>query len=166
MKGEKKMEIFVNTCQDGSKTFKAWFGKYHDESHATFDLSGNLIHASKSGSSTLREPTEKELEEARKVIMNALNNNYRLEKFYVRFGDLPKDGKSTNHLTGKKEKGVSVIEAKQNLFTGEIELVPYGSPTFMWVQNRPMYEVTGEYVGKGSDGEPLLKNAKILRRIK
>ena len=35
----------------------------------------------------------------------------------------------------------------------------------MEYESRNVYVVTGKYVGKGTDNEPLIKNVKILKNI-
>lgn len=79
----------------------------------------------------------------------------------VRFGKFGEVSK--NHLTGRMEKGVSVFDL-QNMTLQQ---------KFTWnamLQNQEdysvAYEVEGEVVGKGFDGEPLLKNIKILNERK
>ena len=71
-----------------------------------------------------------------------------MKKLYYRFGDIPEDGYSSiwriDELIGK-EKGVSVYEAYY-----------YGS----------RYLVTGDLLDeRGSDGEPLIKNVKIIKKL-
>lgn len=33
-------------------------------------------------------------------------------------------------------------------------------------ENRPCYLVNGDYIGKGSDNEPLIRNVSIVKKIK
>ena len=96
----------------------------------------------------------------------------------MRFGALPEDGRSRNALTGELEAGVSVYEALERDGAHQI-LLPRLRPEsvgtlgmcFNTAQglsgqvNHPLYLVGGELAGTGSDGEPLLKNCKILQRI-
>lgn len=84
-----------------------------------------------------------------------------MEKF-LRFGEIPKDELSYNFITNKKEIGVSVfkmckdrmpiIETLNNAqdIAGRVDL--------------PCYELTGDVVGVGFGGEPLLKNIQILKK--
>ena len=92
-----------------------------------------------------------------------------MKLIYVRFGEIPANWKSKNYLTGEYEKGISVYEALErdnNISIILPSLTGSACVTLSGVLDRPMYEVTGEYVGKGSDGELLLKNCKIVREIK
>lgn len=92
-------------------------------------------------------------------------------KTYIRYGELPPDGKSKIHNRAREivgeELGVSVFEyiegrgivipdneiARDDFFTL--------SKTF-WINH---YLVTGDEIGIGSDGEPLLANVKILKLL-
>lgn len=98
------------------------------------------------------------------------------ERVFIRFGGLPKGGRSKiwrgEEVVGE-EKGVSVYDAvvrddgisvclpfplkrdTLDTFTG---LVAY--------QNRHVYLVKGDVVGKGNDGEPIIENVEIIKRIK
>jgi len=127
------------------------------------NITGEIIATGEDWSTT---PTEEEKALGVAMVKAAIANGYRQDKFFVRFGGLPTNGKSTNYSTGKFEKGVSVISASQNLIDGSIELDIYGSaPSWLWVMDRPLYEVSGKIIGAGSDGEPVLKNAKIVKEI-
>ena len=90
-----------------------------------------------------------------------------LEKpLYIRYGDLPKGGRSTNYVTGRKEQGVSVYPAKYDLETGAIVFDDAagvhnpGTLVFLMIDRTPRL-VTGQYVGTGSDGEPLLRRVRV-----
>jgi len=91
-----------------------------------------------------------------------------MEKIFVRFGDIPKNGKSKiycGEVFEGYEKGVSVYEAIKDGDTIQIllpSLTGSACVTLSFCLERPMFEVTGEVVGKGSDGEPLLKNCKAI----
>jgi len=96
---------------------------------------------------------------------------------YLRFGDIPENEESYiyngDEVIGK-ENGVSVypaiIDEENNVIFG-LHL-PITRTTLYTMQhlieydNRPCYLVDGDYVGLGTDGEPLIKNVKILKEIK
>lgn len=87
---------------------------------------------------------------------------------YIRFGDLPTHQKSKNYLTEEFENGVSVYEALERDGSLSILLPSLTASTCVslsGVLSRPMYIVEGDVCGTGSDGEPLLKNCKIVRQI-
>lgn len=96
---------------------------------------------------------------------------------YIRFGDIPKDEKSkvyNGEIEIGTEKGVSVYPAFEDL-EGNIVLglsLPvtktslYTQQHLLEYDNRACYLVSGDYIGKGTDGEPLLRNIKIIREIK
>lgn len=95
---------------------------------------------------------------------------------YIRFGDIPTNEQSTIYRGDEEigiEKGVSVYHAVIN-DNGDVEIcitLPITRTTLYTFQhlveydNRPCYLVDGEYVGRGSDGEPLIKNVKIIKEI-
>lgn len=92
---------------------------------------------------------------------------------YLRFGEIPENGKSKiwrgEECIGEEE-GVSVYEIKydkeKNIFSVCLPF-PFHRDTLDTLcvltkyDNRPCYTVTGEYVGKGTDGEPLISNVQI-----
>lgn len=87
---------------------------------------------------------------------------------YIRFGLPPESGYSINHLDPshlKEEKGVSVFPA--TIYKGELmPILPaykhYAAVDLEWLMDRPRYEIIGEEIGTGSDGEPLLKVTKVI----
>lgn len=99
------------------------------------------------------------------------------KSLYIRFGDIPKNEKSkvyNGEIEIGTEKGVSVYPAFEDS-EGNIVLglsLPitktslYTQQHLLEYDNRPCYLVSGDYVGKGTDGEPLLRNIKIIREIK
>lgn len=94
-------------------------------------------------------------------------------KQYIRFGEIPPDGKSkirnrTDNTIIGEELGVSVFE----FIDGRGIVVPNNQQarddflkltSSLW---KPQYIVIGEEVGIGSDGEPLLKDVKIIKVLK
>lgn len=111
-------------------------------------------------------------------------------KYYLRFKDIP-DNELSNIYRGDagiigQEKGVSVFEltkvdGKLRLLFPvyiEDELIVNNDNTpeacssdfeMLWWRfykdKIPAYIVTGDEVGFGSDGEPLLKNIKIINKL-
>lgn len=87
---------------------------------------------------------------------------------YVRLGDLPASGRSRNHADGSNEAGVSVYHG-EILPTGEARPLPRHNAELCglltMLAERPMYVVTGDEIGTGSDGEPLLANCKIVSPV-
>lgn len=88
---------------------------------------------------------------------------------FIRFGRLPR-GRSRNYATGHAEKGVSAYRARYNLRTGALELAGDGLPGAAIVAAAGGYGgvtllVTGEVVGIGSDGEPLIANPRVLAHL-
>lgn len=104
-------------------------------------------------------------------------------KIYIRFGDVPKDEKCRIHRGNEiigHEDGVSVWNAvlledgyhlvaplHGNTCT-YTDFISHAFPEEWYPKPLPdfkIYVVTGDEVGKGSDGEPLLKNVKILKQL-
>lgn len=91
---------------------------------------------------------------------------------YLRFGDIPENGKSKiwrgEECVGEEE-GVSVYEIRldKDKHISICLPFPFHRDTLDTLtaltkyDNRPCYIVTGEYVGKGTDGEPLISNVQI-----
>jgi len=89
---------------------------------------------------------------------------------YLRWGNLPRGGRSKNHATGELEAGVSVYGARYNPVTDLIEYAEDGTGchaalTYL-LSGAPCYLVTGTEVGRGSDGEPVLRDVRILATLK
>lgn len=97
---------------------------------------------------------------------------------FYRFGEIPEDACSSiwnnnNEVIGK-EKGVSVYEAHKNINGTYSPVLPF--PTNEMAFNDFIYNVkyftgnkylvTGDLLDEtGTDGEPLIKNVKILRKL-
>jgi len=93
----------------------------------------------------------------------ALNAKWKDAKdVYVRYGKLPPGGKSKNYRDNIMEEGVSVFHGKL-LPDGSTAIIPRHPQeigTYSTLQNEPIYIIEGDEIGNGSDGEPLLTNAK------
>ena len=97
------------------------------------------------------------------------------KQLYVRFGDIPSNEKSKIYRGEEEigeENGVSVYPAFE--LNGNIVLgltLPITRTTLYTQQhlleydNRPCYLVSGDYVGSGTDGEPLIRNISIIKRL-
>lgn len=80
---------------------------------------------------------------------------------YIRFGDLPDGGQSTDHSSGSKEAGISVYEAVED-DEQEDTYHPAGQQVLavLLMLNRDVYLLSGERVGTGADGEPLIRDVE------
>lgn len=89
------------------------------------------------------------------------------KKTYIRYGLIPESGKSYNFRENISENGVSCFEAYK-FGKDYIIDVAGGYFTFLgYADSKTVYEITGEELSeKGSDGEPLLKDAKIIKKIR
>lgn len=96
--------------------------------------------------------------------------------FYIRFGEIPKDERSSIHYRGMycgKEEGVSVYDC--TFIHGEYRIIipcpitSGGLDTLtgflFYNKDKPVYFVEGEQVGTGHDGEPLIRDVKIIADI-
>jgi len=88
------------------------------------------------------------------------------EKTYLRFGLVPESGRSFNFRDNFLEKGVSVYAAYK--FEGKYIVNPRNIFTFTsYFGSKKAYEISGNELSTlGSDDEPLLENAKIVKSIK
>ena len=89
-------------------------------------------------------------------------------KVYIRFGQFSKGLRSLNHATRKKERGLSVYNARLEE-DGTVSLI-VNDPTLKrnplesaaQLRGRLVWVVTGREVAVGADGEPLLVEVRIL----
>lgn len=87
---------------------------------------------------------------------------------YIRFGDVPEAERSTNHIDGSEEAGVSVYAAEATVSNPEADVnamyVPVGTKLqqILFLARRDTYLVTGDEVGTGTDGEPLLHDVEVV----
>lgn len=87
------------------------------------------------------------------------------EKGYVRFGDVPKGGKSYNYRDNFYEQGVSVFHAMFSA-DGDYIIKSQNGVQFFGMYayaNRPAYRVFGKEIGVGSDGEPILEVQRAIK---
>ena len=105
-------------------------------------------------------------------------SKFTADKYYIRFGDFPKGGKSKNYATGEIEIGVSAYPVKWNIQKNKWEIVEEQLEEFAALYNltyditigegRPVYLVQGQELDDlGSDGEPMLdiNNVKIVKQL-
>ena len=97
------------------------------------------------------------------------------QPLYIRFGDVPQNEKSKIYCGEEEigeENGVSVYRAYE--VNGNIVIgltLPITQTTLHTQQhlleydNRPCYLVKGNYVGEDADGQPLINNVNIIRKI-
>lgn len=99
------------------------------------------------------------------------------KSLYIRFGNIPINGKSkvyNGEIEIGIEEGISVYPAFEdkegNIILGlNLPITKtslYTQQHLLEYESRPCYLVTGDYVGKGTDGEPLIKNVRIIKEIK
>jgi len=112
----------------------------------------------------------------KKDIIAWLEKQDKQEQLYIRFGEIPTDEKSKiyrGEIEVGTENGVSVYPAFKT-DEGDIVLglnLPITKTTLYTQQhlieydNRPCYLVKGDYVGKDTDGQPLINNISIIEKI-
>lgn len=96
--------------------------------------------------------------------------------YYLRFGKIPEDEKSSIHYRGYycgKEEGVSVYHCA--IINNQPHIIlprPYSEGAMdtlygllFYDKDKPVYIVTGKRIGTGHDGEPLIRDVKIIKDI-
>lgn len=125
-----------------------------------YDYDGNIVR--QRGEFTASEDAE-----AERIIKSLPRPVHRVDDIYIRFGTLPKGGRSRNWASGEYERGVSVYRAHYNINTGTYQ--PFGAlpgaEIAHLLRGSKIWLVTGDKVGTGSDGEPLLSNIKIIAEL-
>lgn len=144
-----------------------FFRLANDKGFIAFDKEGNIIEMR----SMEADNRSYYAELGQNVASLLKENNFTgtPETAYMRFGRIPKDGKSKNHATGNKEKGTSVYEIEKNPLTGTWVLTNNGTDPLGLISliqsGKTPHLVSGDSAGYGSDGEPVLTNAKQIRRL-
>ena len=92
------------------------------------------------------------------------------KKYFIRFGEIPKSGKSKNFLTDNLELGISVYDCirKDKEYLIIMPKLTYSNCVGLsgCIDRDIIYLVTGNIIGRGSDTEPLLSNYKIVKKLK
>ena len=97
------------------------------------------------------------------------------QSLYIRFGEIPDNEKSKIYRGEEEigeEDGVSVypaFEVNGNIVLGLTlpitKTTLYTQQHLLEYENRPCYLVKGDYVGKDADGQPLICNVQIIKKI-
>ena len=182
--GEDKYSI-ADLFYAGIRCGQSWLEKQgkksQDASYSKFDF--NDVLALQCCLETVKKVQEDtELYEKLNQLHSKVYDAYRLEKqgeqkqLYIRFGDIPANEKSKIYRGEEEigtENGVSVYPAFKT-DEGDIVLglnLPITKTTLHTQQhlieydNRPCYLVKGNYVGKDTDGQPLINNVSIIEKI-
>jgi len=93
---------------------------------------------------------------------------------YIRFGDLPEDGRSYDSRNDRREAGVSVYACERAATDedapADIDEAYYLAGTMLQtvfgLLDRPIYLVSGERVGTGADGEPVIQDVEIEAELR
>lgn len=82
---------------------------------------------------------------------------------YIRFGNLPEGGRSYDNRNDVLEDGVSVYacDCEDGVYKPKGQMLQ----TVFGLMMRHTYLVTGERVGTGADGEPVLQNVEIVEHL-
>jgi hypothetical protein len=135
---------------------------------AHYDKTGKRKETGSGGS----EPSAQELEKWDAAVNRAVASplNALPDKIFIRYGNLPRRGRSTDYASGKREKGVSVYDATRDLLTDSVwpNLLGGALPAAAIVrgaESAPVYLVSGRKVGIGTDGEPLIKEVKVIGKL-
>lgn len=133
---------------------------YSDETAAvTLSKDGEVLH---------RRASDEQVAQCIKLLDDVKwpPDDIDIDNVYVRFGDLPTNGISTNHATGEHELGTSVYEAAWDATHGtwhiNLRSALCGAMIAGTLSEAPVYLVTGTEVGYGSDGEPVIANPEVI----
>ena len=101
-------------------------------------------------------------------VLSKIDEGKMVKKVFIRFGEIPENEKSLNHLTEKRETGISVYEGIEDDGKYSVIMPPLTYSccvSLSGVLDRQAYLVDGVVIGSGSDGECLLKDCKIIKAI-
>jgi len=141
---------------------------------AQFDIQGNILEMGKTNPYTNFRPTDAELREWLQYVIEhgqELVNNSKWADIdlYIRFGELPKGGRSRNYATGGFEAGVSCYEAeyvaRESCFRLTGNVYNPGALIGHQMAGSKIYLITGKCVCCGGDGEPVLRRIKVLGEL-
>lgn len=109
-------------------------------------------------------------EQAPAMAARLLRDSGLPEALYIRWGTPPRSGRSRNYATGELEGGISVYAAEWNPGTDCIEFAEDGALGgtglgYVLSGRTDVYLLTGDEIGRGSDGEPLLTDVRVLSRL-
>lgn len=160
--------VYADELEEGG-TFQLWACKC-DRGYplhwAKYDAEGRRIDTGSDWSTT---PTADELAAWDAIAPQVAAMRKVHKPRYIRFGRLPKGNRSVNHATGQKEKGVSCYEARLNVVTGAWELTGDGLADAAIQGAFGLYDsvwlLEGKEAGRGSDGEPVITNVKIIAKL-
>ena len=157
-------EIRFDLAELGADTVQLWAGELR---WAKYDRQGNRVAQ---GTTWSTAPTTEDLTAMDAVARHLVPFRHTQRGCYIRFGNIPKGGRSRNHATGEYEKGVSCYEACYNPFTQAWELAGSALPAAAIMGAAGLYGqvwlISGEVVGQGSDGEPLLTDVKKIAGLR
>lgn len=147
------------------ETFEVFYRKSGWSQYAIFDKQWQVQKISCNTDVDKGIFAEKAMEYGKAKLEDALAKEAKLsgKEIYVRFGGLPAGGISYNYRDSVSEMGVSCYRA---VLKGDKVYIDCPDPGFiMFNSDRPLREITGVLVGTGSDGEPLLGDAKLKRKL-
>lgn len=144
---------YVFNCSSGCKT-----KEYKNKTLA--DRYSSYIRELNSVKERIREISDALRENAN----NIFHENF--QTVYIRFGLIPKSGKSYNFRDGFFENGVSCFEAVKIGGNYVINVVGGMFTYYGYLESKMPYLLSGDVLKSvGSDGEPLLANAKIVKKL-
>jgi hypothetical protein len=110
-----------------------------------------------------------------KDVIAYLEKQGEQQTLYIRFGEIPDNEKSKIYCGEEEigeEDGVSVypaFEVNGNIVLGLTlpitKTTLYTQQHLLEYENRPCYLVKGDYIGKDADGQPLIHNVQIIKKI-
>lgn len=159
-----KIEISYGFKDDNNFRVYVYFTE-RESTFFEFDRNGNIVfeRGTMFGDKKLSESEKANIIE---IVLSENAPCYR--GLYIRFGELPKSGKSKNYATGEYENGISVYDARYDIGEGAFEICGNalsGAAFAGLLSGKNIYLLSGEEYGTGSDGEPTIRNAKIISEL-
>jgi hypothetical protein len=167
-----RMKVHVSDVPGSSGAFRISGSEPGANTFADYDRHGNRTGQ---GEDWITKPTDAQLVEWDSIAESLSERMARdmpaiAGDEYIRFNPPPKSGFSKNHATGQPEGGVSAFTARYNRFMQGWELASEGENSsahmLYALKGSPVYLLRATRAGRGSDGEPVLKNIVSKTRLR
>ena len=150
-----KMDAIAYLTKNGYIYSRTWVG----DEYINPDVAA-IYHAAEQQCENIKNATIEIINGVTKILAE------NAEFSYIRFGLIPEDGRSYNFRDNHFEEGVSAYKAYK---VGSVYVIDVAGSFFTYmgyVKSKKAYEINGEELNTtGSDGEPLLKNAVVVKTI-
>jgi GNAT superfamily N-acetyltransferase len=169
-------KINESSHDDHIKSLEKWLDDQKKKAPGnTHEEKINWLHANNPKYYKVVDVLLKMIRNRPRIHPDAYKSKFNADLYYVRFGDLPKSGKSMNHLVKREEKGISSYPViwdnklgKWKLDTSQLSDIGMSTLDSMisdFIENkgRPIYLIYGQSLDDLGihDDEPLLDASKI-----